>query len=361
MIQRESAKDALKNAKDGLKNVEDKLKNAQDRLKNAQDKFNNAQDKYEHFSAKWMNESDPDMKTYYDEEMGRIGAEINWIGVGMDSIIMEINTTHQLVTHYTAEVTDFFQLTLPSIEFPDSFSLTRRTHKAFDHPPILLDAIIERALQHFNDQIHLSSTEGYRVPPLAITSMACSGKTTLLKALFNKILQEGQFDPVLVDFTASSGFSLQDGESDYHGFLRWVASSLLFDEDDLNPWPIFSCPEQQLEAYLSDAPKPIVLLVDELHALAGKRASASLARLLREMFLDRSDRCLCFTSEWGMDLDEEDEPNPRTTKFLGVPMTQDVEKINELLPGANVTSIELAMHAGIVGLIVSRYGWRQHN
>ena len=80
--------------------------------------------------------------------------------------------------------------------------------------------------------------------------MARSGKTTLLQSIFNRLLQDGKFNPIFVNFNGDRGleqlFSRQRDESEHDAFLRWVAVSLLEETDTAG-----TCQEQDLEEYLS--------------------------------------------------------------------------------------------------------------
>lgn len=278
----------------------------------------------------------------------------------LDLTLQRVKSAQQLVGHYAAEIMAFKQGHLTPYNFPDSFSLKRDTPIQFESVPILFDTSVATALEAIKTHVQKPGTGPYyRVPPLAITSMARSGKTTLLQTIFNKLLEEGQFNPILVDFNGGGEFSLQDGESDYDGFLRWVATSLLYDDPKTAPRRI--CRQQELEEYLSDSPKPIVLMVDELNALTGNNPSQDLAKLLRQMFLDQSDRYLCFTSHWFMNLEQvvgrarEGIPSPRATEFVHVPRTLNPKQINKVLPSANTTAVQLAACLGSVGLIFSKH------
>ena len=111
-----------------------------------------------------------------------------------------------------------------------TFSLKRQTPIKFDHELIALEPSLTKAAKYIATGIPNHTTSWHRVPPVAVTSMARSGKTTLLHSLFNKFLDEEKFNPILVDFNGGGNFFPHDGESDYDAFLRWVATSLLFDK-----------------------------------------------------------------------------------------------------------------------------------
>ena len=63
---------------------------------------------------------------------------------------------------------------------------------------------------------------------------------------------------------ANGGFKRLEHEDDYEVFLRWVATSLFYEESE--KLSAVSITKEELESYLSQLPKAIVLLVDELNA-----------------------------------------------------------------------------------------------
>ena len=248
-----------------------------------------------------------------------------------------------------------------------TFSLKRQTPIKFDHELIALEPSLTKAAKYIATGIPNHTTSWHRVPPVAVTSMARSGKTTLLHSLFNKFLDEEKFNPILVDFNGDNGFFPLDGESDYDACLRWVATSVLFEEHETVPVPAFNCTEQDLEEYLSTSPKPIVLLVDNLNHLSylneNKRLSIRLARLLRKLFLDKPDRYLCYTSHWDMNLETVSGHERAiciyyTTKYVRLPRAQNAEEVNQVIQSKsknNITPVQVAAHLGSVGLLVSKY------
>ena len=225
----------------------------------------------------------------------------------------------------------------------------------FDNEPILLKKSVSTALKIITTEIPKSTTNYFRVPPLAITSMARSGKTTLLTQIYNDLLEEGNFNPIFVDFNGNGGFSRQDGEDDADAFLRWVATSLIYQTGE--DVPKFTCNEQELDEYLDKSTKPIVLLVDELNGLTQNKVSDRLGKVLRKMFLDKRNRYLCFTTHWSLDLEQNvgKSISIRGTKFVDVSRPQNEEQITTLLESMNVTRVQIAQCLGAVGLLVSIY------
>ena len=228
---------------------------------------------------------------------------------------------------------------------------------SFDNKLILLDDPVKRCMLTITEQIKNSTTDSYCVPPVAITSMARSGKTTLLKSIFNKILEKKNFNPILVSFNGNDGFEQRKGENQKQAFLRCVTTSLLYEKGQQ---PTLTVDETQLEEYLAKSPKPIVLLIDELN----RQVDPPVAKLLRQMFLDKPQRYLCFTTNWFLNLHQTAgktstaAPSPRGTIFVHPPQTQSAEQIKKVMGTYkdNVTSVKVASCIGSVGLVVSIYG-----
>lgn len=259
------------------------------------------------------------------------------------------------------------------------------------HDTILLDEKIQYSMRVIAEELHQCDDDTTRVPPLVIASMARSGKTTLLKSLFNKLLSTKVF-PIFINFNGNSNFKRIGDESDVGAFLRLVAKALL-PPGKKKKNEHYSCDRDTLEAYLKTAGEvPIVLLVDELNALA-KTISRDLAQVLREMFLSKG-RYLVFTTHWFLNLEDvagkaSPAPSPRGYHFVSPPTTRSVEQINKLIgsifqkretlvdhsvmkasgaspsttppsTGYHVTEAQVASHMGSVGLLVSVFGTEQY-
>ena len=283
----------------------------------------------------------------------------------------EVDSGRQLVNHYTAKIIALDPVgstvkQAPPFVFPAQFSLKRNTPFAFDYlrdylgestaEPLLMDASVKAALEYIDKQTPKEGDGINPVPPCAIASVARSGKTTLLQSIFNRLLQDGKFNPIFVNFNGKrgleQGFHRQHDESDYDAFLRWVAVSLLEETDTAG-----TCQEQDLEEYLSRSELPIVLLVDELNALTANDISEELARLLRQRFLDQPNRYLCFTSHWFLDLSPlGHSESPRDTNFVELPNVQNEKGgIDVLTEKTGTSRVQVAECLGTVGLLVSSY------
>jgi len=187
------------------------------------------------------------------------------------------------------------------------------------------------------------------VPPVMIASLARSGKTTALLHLFNYLSDSKAYTPIFVSFNGETGgFQLHDDETDDEGFLRGLAEWLL------NKKFKGACSWESLEHYIALAPKPVVLLLDELNALSNKKPSKELAILLRDMFLNRFNRYLCFTSHWAMHVTEVLGGNSDTRRswcLVTVPHTLNLADLRRLTP--KLRQVEVALYCGLPGLIYS--------
>ena len=273
-----------------------------------------------------------------------------------------------------------------------------------DDSPILLEDIVEFALKAIKNNINKSDNGKDRVPPLAITSVARSGKTTLLREIQKSLNTETDFITVMVDFNGSSNFQRLDYESDDVAFLRWFTKSVIYGQKLIkDPNSRTCCGYQELVDYISQPGKPIVLLVDELNKLVGlEGVSPKLACILRD-FLAVKGRYLCFTSHYFVSSDLEKvrgftshqfvssdlekvlgsrmlrtdtrapddiEASPRGVIFCPVPRLQLslVNKVELLAVWKDtlaektirtLTGVQIALCLGSVGLVVSMYGDNQ--
>jgi hypothetical protein len=211
--------------------------------------------------------------------------------------------------------------------------------------------VMSNAMQHIQENAPRKTTEHFRVPPIMIAALARAGKTTALWALFNKLVDSQGFFPVFVSFDKNLGFEQREGESDHDAFLRQVAGSLVPESSKF-----MSCTRDVLETYLKAAKIPIVLLIDELNALT-KSPTRQLAALLREMFLDPENRYLCFTSHWGMQLEEVmgtgTAESHRGRRIVTVARTKDRDEIKKMFGKSPhpLLPVELPLYGELPGLI----------
>ena len=191
-----------------------------------------------------------------------------------------------------------------------------------------------------------------RVPPVMITSMARSGKTTLLIEVYRALVADTKFEAILVTFNGQSGFTLRVGESPTVGFCRGLHEQLMGVTNHMAP------SVDALKDYLAKCTKPLVLLVDELNSLTPD-VDTELAILLREEFLDRPNRYLVFTCHHRMPLSEAlgsrgigDSPRPFVP--IGVPTSLVIADYNAIFGDhRKISCVELAQWGGLCGLAYS--------
>ena len=86
--------------------------------------------------------------------------------------------------------------------------------------------------------------------------------------------------------------------------------------------------------------------------------SEALARFLRQHFLDRKDRYLCFTSHWPLTM-EAGNVSPRSLIVVTVPISTDLSLYNSVIP-SHVTPSQIAFYSGVVGSICAVMGPERH-
>jgi hypothetical protein len=217
-----------------------------------------------------------------------------------------------------------------------------------NHPLIGLEQAVRTAMNCIQQYCLASSDDVDRVPPTVITSMARSGKTTTLKALYRELRAGGIFEPIIVTFNEQSGFALQDSETPTAGFCRGVHEQMTGIHEHPSP------SVEALVEYLGKCTKPIDLLVDELNSLTPKLDS-ELADLLRKEFLDRADRYLVFTSHHSMPLStmigQSAANSPREFLAVEVPKAFTPKEYEKLLGKENpINPVLIAGVGGHIGL-----------
>jgi hypothetical protein len=187
-----------------------------------------------------------------------------------------------------------------------------------------------------------------RTPPLMISSLARSGKTTALDALFTALKDGGIIQPIIISFNRNAGFSERSGESCSDSLLRMIAAQFV-DDSRGN----FSCTEKALEAHFGDA--KVVLLIDELNSL-GAQVNEDLSRLLKRMFLDRPNRYLVFSTHYPLAIDVGESfirsASLRDSKQIQLPRCTDVNVLRLMAPQCSgLQPCRVALYSGIPSLI----------
>jgi hypothetical protein len=208
-----------------------------------------------------------------------------------------------------------------------------------------------------------------RVEPLVFSRLARGGKTTALRTLFDELKVRGHdgngadarmeiesdaVHPILITFNGSSDFRRLKGETASEAILRLIAYQLLGGtRGDV------ICDRKQLDAHLGNA--RVVLMIDELNALGTLDMEA--ADLLRDMFLDRLNRYLVFSTHVPINLNNPDASlfigsrssrSTRGCKVVPLPVTTDIVALRGMHDDCTgMTPGEAAYFGGIPSLVYS--------
>jgi hypothetical protein len=199
---------------------------------------------------------------------------------------------------------------------------------------------------------------GYRVPPLLCSRLARGGKTTLLCLIFDALKQCNIF-PIFVTFNGSSNFQSREGESQTQAILRSIALQLV-DTAALDPRCLV-CDEKALDEYLGNM--PVVLIIDELNARAAP-VDEDAGRMLRQLFLDKCNRYLVFSSHVPMNLESNAltrymSSNSISASLRGCHVISfspclDMTLLRRMSPScSSLSPAEVAVYGGIPSLIYS--------
>ena len=225
-----------------------------------------------------------------------------------------------------------------------------------------LAPIIEEAVGIILEHLPKKLSTGYRVPPLAFTSLARGGKTTALRLLFDA-LKDATLDgkpvhPIYISFNGNQDFYRQEGESQIEAIVRTIATTFVdVPKGGLNK---LFCTAPDLLAFLNKkyGDEPVVLLIDELNELS-RPLDIDAGAFLRREFLDRSNRYLVFTSHRFMRLDVtstlgkvHSPQSPRDMLNIGLPITTNLPELRAMDPScAALNKAEVALYGGIPSLI----------
>jgi len=256
--------------------------------------------------------------------------------------------------------------TPPELEIPKCFQL--QDELVLDsHDYIGLSEVVDKTMSFVSKHCPKETTLQDRVPPVMVASLARSGKTTTLMAIFNHLHQHPDYNPIFLNFNGQSGFRRNSKkETDVEAFLRAVVHQLFPTQKGR------VCSLRTLKEYLKLSTKRIVLLADELNNLASP-PSSDLANLLRETFLDPQNRYFIFTSHWPINLDikvsirsspvsfdlspalgkrNNVDESPRQVCVVSVPVTDNYDELLKLANGT-LSKIEVVLFCGLPGLVYS--------
>jgi hypothetical protein len=229
-----------------------------------------------------------------------------------------------------------------------------------------IDESVQQAMAIINRNVDVFGTAsgGTRVPPLVFARLARGGKSTFLACLFDELKKAGMA-PILISFNGM--FKRRMGESQLSALARQLS------EQFMPPLPEGAEPlnydPREVVAHINDTcdGRKVILLIDELNALAGGPLDADSACFLKEEFLDKAGRYLVFTSHAPLDIDTtcpEDAMSrywtspmsPRGFLTVHQPLSVDLALLRQMPGCAALTSAEVAIYGGIPSLIYAAKG-----
>jgi hypothetical protein len=194
----------------------------------------------------------------------------------------------------------------------------------------------------------------YRVLPLLCSRLARGGKSTTLCLIFDE-LKKQNVQPIFISFNGSTKFRPRRGESQCAAILRVIALEFV-DIGDLDSRSL-TCNERNLDRYIGED-HPVVLIIDELNALAAP-IDEDAGRMLRELFLDKPNRYLLFSSHIPLSFDPPvscsySPPSMRGCHVLGFSSCVDIHALRAMSPGcSSLSPSEVTLFGGIPSLIYS--------
>jgi hypothetical protein len=219
-----------------------------------------------------------------------------------------------------------------------------------------VEAVVQEAVSTI---LHELSYRTVRVPPLMCTRLHRGGKTTTLYLIFDQ-LKIHNICPIFITFSNNgpNSFQLRPNESQREAILRLIAVQLI-DLSNIDPTHVI-CNEKELDRYLQD--QPVVLIIDELGALSSP-IDHDARRMLREVFLDKPNRYLLFSSCVPLDVDPpvsrflpplSNVMNARDCIVLGFSPCLDLAQLRDMSPScAALNPCGVAYYGGIPSLIFS--------
>ena len=198
---------------------------------------------------------------------------------------------------------------------------------------------------------------GYRKKVIMTSRLARGGKSTILERL-RESLKENGFRPILITLNGAAKFKRRQEESESDSILRLIALQLIdHSEEELIH---FACDRQALDDYIGV--QPMVLLIDELNNLSVP-VEADAAALLRDMFLDRKNRHLIFSTHLKdvADTINNEGASPREAHYITMPESSNVTELQRMesndgrISCRGLTPFQAVLYGCIPSLIFSTY------
>lgn len=271
-------------------------------------------------------------------------------------------TTHCYVAN------DKITLTIPSAEFPwkckvqDCQNLPQPTRdERFPTNYVGVTEVVDATLSKMMNTICTQTSDADRKSPFVLSSLSRSGKTTILRSLFDTWKKQGKLS-MIVRFNGSGPFKFQEGETAKEAIMRQIVSQLV-DTTSLPPNALIKCDEASLRKKLQDdlSDSEFILFVDELNA-SGVPLPYDASSFLKEVFLDPPHRGLVFSTHVPMDLNTDRRSismrqtlrgcSDRDFEAVKTPICLDIEQLRSISPKcADLTPHEMLLYGGNPALI----------
>ena len=222
----------------------------------------------------------------------------------------------------------------------------------YQHTPSVAEAV-----QYVQEFILTFDSTAAKKPPIMISSLARSGKTTFLAKIFDALQATGNYRVIMISL--SGNFALNNNETPRDGILRLIATQLMIPGPTNNlanvDFQNIHCSEAVLNEKLSqDHPElPLVLIIDELNVL-GVPLDAMTANWLKSNFFSPQGRYLIFSTHVPMNVDEgvPFEGSRRMSMVAKIPTSLSVGDVRAIAPVcAEVTPGEIMLYGGLPALI----------
>jgi hypothetical protein len=220
-----------------------------------------------------------------------------------------------------------------------------------------VEAVVAQSMDIIKTELPLGTGRdaAYRVPPLMFSRLSRGGKSTVLNAIFHKLQSEG-INCIIITF--SGNFRFRSGETQKNAILRLIASQLVSSLSK-NPDQDIECDEAALDERIGN--ESFVLLIDELNTLSNNEpVDAEAGLMLRNMFLDKCNRYLVFTTHIPLDLDlfsghvKSTLNAPRGVMVVPMPVETNLDELRKMFDDTHsVTPAEVSLYGGIPSLIFS--------
>jgi hypothetical protein len=223
---------------------------------------------------------------------------------------------------------------------------------------------IEQCIEVVGNNVILETNPRFRKPPLCISRLARSGKTTILYYLFEALKKQNDTDVISISLNGNSEFTRRDGESALQCITRQIALQLTDllkgvkpEEVEVDDEALKEC----IDSYAVTNPEnKLVLLIDELNML-GSPIDLQASKFLKDIFLDPMNRYLVYTTHVPLAIDRDVNSNAltgsslRVVKSVDMPMSINSEELQEMFETktVQVQRADPVLYLGIPALIFS--------